>query len=208
MNQISALNLEIGIVKSSLIGIKANDGLVDYSSALWPYEKSVAAVNADCIRSQYSKYAGRIFDVASKLKVENIISVGMESPFNDIMMNVNKDFNIVIIPNSPDVDTERIQKNYTSRTIVEHPYNGYNYLGNSIVVVPTYRLGDNTVYMYSYSKHFINENVKNYSYCTIAVEMLPSIKDLDYRTPPSSCELVVLSSINESFFTETLSFKN
>jgi len=207
MNQLSPLNLEIGLVKSSLIGINANNGLIDYSSALWPYEKSVASVKEDTIQLQYSKYADNILDIATKLNVDNIISVGMESMFNDTIVDGNHEFDIVIIPNSPAVDTERIQKNYTNRTVVENPYNGHNYLGNTIVVIPIYRLGDNTVFMYSYSKFFINENVRNYSYRTIAVEMLPTIKDLDYRTPPSSYELEALASIKESFFTEVLSFQ-
>lgn len=207
MNKISPIALEIGIVKSSMLEMQANNGAINQSSGLWPYEKSVASVGADNIREQYAMYVERLLEVTDKSGAETIVSVGMESLFNDLIARKNKRYGLVLIPNSNEVDAARIKRNYDDRTVVVNPYVGQNYLGNTTVAVPVFRLADGSLYMYAYSKFFINDNVKNYCYKTMGFEMLPVLKDLDYRFPPTSRELMSLSSIDESFFSEVLTFK-
>ena len=208
MNKISPIALEIGIVKSSMLEMKANDGIINHSSGLWPYEKTVASVGAEKICERYSMYVDRLLEVADKSGAETIISAGTESLFNDLIACKNKKYGLVLIPNSKEVDALRMKRNYDDRTVVVNPYTGQNYLGNTIVAVPIFRFADGSLFMYAYSKFFINENVKNYCYKTMGFEMLPVLEDLDYRFPPTSCELKNLSSIDESFFSEVLSFKN
>ena len=152
-------------------------------------------------------YVERLLEVTDKSGAETIVSVGMESLFNDLIARKNKRYGLVLIPNSNEVDAARIKRNYDDRTVVVNPYVGQNYLGNTTVAVPVFRLADGSLYMYAYSKFFINDNVKNYCYKTMGFEMLPVLKDLDYRFPPTSRELMSLSSIDESFFSEVLTFK-
>lgn len=202
-------SLELGLASSSIIQLFAKNGQVDYSSGLWPYEEEVNKIGATEVCLQYEAFTRDIDHLLQSTGVDKIIFVGMESFLSDYMCeSYGNKYKIVMIPNSQSVDVERIKMNYGDNVIITNPFNACEWVTvNTLIVVPTFSLMDNTLYGYSYPRRFLGSDVVKYSFRTIAVELLPAIQ-LDYRTSPYSPELRELSLIDLDLFNKILTFKN
>lgn len=209
---ISVTTLELGVVTSSILQLKAKKGEINYNAGLWPFEKSVDTVEASTVYNQYKSYVKEIINIARQSTIKTIISVGIEADLNDILAESCDDqYELVMIPNSQYVDKKRIKRNYSEGNIhVVTPHQAWEaYMGiNTIIVVPIFRLADDSIYMYSYPRRFMGSDVNRYSFRCISLELLPSILDLDYRISPASPELCELSQIEGKYFNQVLTFKS
>lgn len=207
---ISSTSLELGLVTSSILQLSVNKNIVNYEVGLWPYEEGVLMISSESILDKYQSYIDEILELAAQTTIRNIISVGMEAEFNDILIRLyHQKFNMIIIPNSQNVDIERIKRNYDKTTVyIASPHQAWeSFMGiNTLVIVPVFRLSDNTLYMYSYPRRFMGSDVNQYSFCCMSVELLPIIQTLDYRFSPAAPELCELSHIEGKYFTRQLIF--
>lgn len=210
IESIPSTSLELGLVTSSILQLEAKKGNVNYAAGLWPFEQSVYSIGVSEVLAQYNAYVNTIVNIAQQSTISTIITVGIESSLNDILAVLCEEkYQIVMIPNSQHVDSKRIKMNYnTYSTHVVDPYRAWEtYMGiNTIIVVPIFRLGDGSIYMYSYPRRFMGSDVNKYSFRCIALELLPAIQDLDYRTSPAAPELCELSNIEGKYFNMTLTF--
>ena len=100
-------------------------------------------------------------------------------------------------------------RNYDKTTVhITSPHQAWeSFMGiNTLVVVPIFKLSDNTLYMYSYPRRFMGSDVNQYSFNCISLELLPMISNLDYRFSPVAPELCGLSHIEGKYFTCQLNF--
>jgi len=142
--------------------------------------------------------------------VNKIIFAGMESFLSDYMYeNYGDTYKMVMIPNSQLVDVDRIRMNYDDNIVITNPFNACEWATvNTLIVVPVFCLMDYTLYAYSYPRRLLGSDVAKCCFRTIAVELLPAIQGLDYRTSPYSPELRELSQIDSDFFNKIFTFKN
>lgn len=208
---ISVTTLELGVVTSSILQLNAKGGEINYGAGLWPFETSVNAVEASTIYDQYKSYVDEIMNTVRQSTIRTIISVGIDADFNDMLAeNCDDKYEIVMIPNSQYVDGKRIKRNYSKGNIhIVTPHQAWEgHMGiNTIIVVPIFKLADDSIYMYSYPRRFMGSDVNRYSFRCISLELLPAIQDLDYRTSPASPELCELSQIEGKYFNQVLTFK-
>jgi hypothetical protein len=200
---------ELGFVSSACVQIDAKKGKsVDYSSGLWPFEQEVQQIGTKSVTLRYEEFVGDILSLIESTSVSKIITVGMEAMLNDLISIKVADKMKIMIPNTSDVDVERIKLNYEGyNSVIVNPYQALEYVGaNTLVVVPIFRLNDNSLYMYNYARRFMGSDVAHYSFCCLALELLPAIQSLDYRTAPYSPELRELSNIEGIYFRKTLTF--
>lgn len=207
---ISSTSLELGLVTSSILQLSVNKNTVNNEEGLWPYEEEVQNISSESILAKYKYYVKEIIEMTRQTTIRNIISVGMEAELNDILVqSCNQKCNMVIIPNSQNVDFKRIKRNYDKITVhITSPHQAWeSFMGiNTLVVVPIFKLSDNTLYMYSYPRRFMGSDVNQYSFNCISLELLPMISNLDYRFSPVAPELCGLSHIEGKYFTCQLNF--
>lgn len=207
---ISSTSLELGLVTSSILQLAVNQYTVNHEEGLWPYEEEVQIIGSESILTQYKYYVKEVMEMTKQTTIRNIISVGMEAELNDILVqSCNQTCNIVIIPNSQYVDFKRIKRNYDKTTVhITSPHQAWeSFMGiNTLVIVPIFRLSDNTLYMYSYPRRFMGSDVNQYSFNCISLELLPMVSNLDYRFSPVAPELCELSHIEGKYFTSQLTF--
>lgn len=201
-------SLELGIVSSAVVQLDAKNGEVDYSSGLWPFEQEVQLIGTGSVRYKYKEFIQNIIRLIDTTSVSKIITVGMEALLNDLISKQTAGKLKIMIPNTTDVDIERIIMNYEdSDSIVLNPYQALGYVGaNTLVIVPVFKLNDDTIYMYNYARRFMGSDVSQYSFCCVGLELLPSIKSMDYRTSPYSPELRDLSHIEGKYFHKIFTF--
>jgi hypothetical protein len=199
---------ELGFVSSAIVQLDAKKGNIDYSAGLWPYEQEVQQIGTKAVSNKYNEFVANILSFIETTSVSKIITVGMEATLNDLLSIKIPDKLKLMIPNSTDVDVDRIRLNYSNdNSIILNPYQALEYVGaNTLVIVPIFRLNDNSLFMYNYSRRFMGGDVAHYSFCCLALELLPAIQTLDYRTAPYSPELRELSNIEGKYFHKTLSF--
>ena len=198
---------ELGIASSSKLELEATNGKVNRNSGLWPYEEEVNKIGGIEICRQYESYTKEIAGALQPTKVNKIVFAGMESILCDYMCeNYKNTYKIIMIPNSPLVDAKRIKMNYDNNNIiVTNPFIACEWATiNTIIIVPVFRLSDNTLYAYSYPRRFLGSDVVRYCFRTVAVELLPAIQGLDYRTPPS----LELSKIDLELINKIFTFKS
>ena len=148
ISPISDTALELGVVSASRLHLDANNSNVNFQTGLWPFEATVQKINQEILISQYNKYVNSIMAMTTNTIVRTIIFVGYESLLIDIIAKLCKDINIVIITNSPNVDNERIAKNYHFCNIhIVDPYQAARDYGgiNSIIVVSTFSICGSSV---------------------------------------------------------------
>lgn len=176
---ISSTSLELGLVTSSILQLSVNKNTVNNEEGLWPYEEEVQNISSESILAKYKYYVKEIIEMTRQTTIRNIISVGMEAELNDILVqSCNQKCNMVIIPNSQNVDFKRIKRNYDKTTVhITSPHQAWeSFMGiNTLVVVPIFKLSDNTLYMYSYPRRFMGSDVNQYSFNCISLELLPMI---------------------------------
>ncbi len=200
---------ELGFISSACVQLDAKKGInVDYSSGLWPYEQEVQQIGTKAVSVRYKEFVSTILGFIETSSVSKIITVGMEALLNDLLSIEVPNKLKIMIPNTTDVDVERIKLNYNGdNSIIANPYQALEYVGaNTLVIVPIFRLNDNSLYMYNYARRFMGSDVAQYSFCCLALELLPAIQSLDYRTAPYSPELRELSNIEGKYFHKTLTF--
>ena len=209
MTIIANSGLELGLAHIAALNLKAKNGQVDYSSGSWAYEEVVKNIGITEVYRRHKDFAKEIANLLQSTQVNKIIFAGMESILCDCMCeNYGDKYKLIMIPNSQLVDVERIKMNYDDSVIITNPYNACEFVTiNTLVVVPVFRLSDNTLFGYSYPRRFIGDDITKDCFRTVAVELLPAIP-LDYRTPLYSPELRELSSIDSDFFNKILTFKN
>ena len=208
-NAIANSSLELGLASSTPIQLCAKNGQVDYSSGLWAYEEVVNNIGISEVYRRHKTFTKEIVNLLQSTQVNKIILAGMESILCDYMYEEYRDkYKIIMIPNSQFVDIERIKMNYDDdNVIITNPVNACDWVTiNTLVVVPVFRLMDDSLYGYAYPRRFLGDDVIKDSYRTIAVELLPAIP-LDYRTPPYSPELRELRFIDTDLFNKILTFK-
>ena len=114
---ISSTSLELGLVTSSILQLSVNKNTVNNEEGLWPYEEEVQNISSESILAKYKYYVKEIIEMTKQTTIRNIISVGMEAELNDILVqSCNQKCNMVIIPNSQNVDFKRIKRNYDKTT--------------------------------------------------------------------------------------------
>lgn len=201
-------SLELGFVSSVVVQLDAKNGEVDYTSGLWPFEQEVQLIGTVSVRSKYNEFIQRIIKLIESTSVSKIITVGMEALLNDLISKQTEGKLKIMIPNTTEVDIERIKMNYEdSNSIISTPYGALEYIGaNTLVIVPIFKLNDNSIYMYNYARRFMGSDVSQYSFCCVGLELLPSIKSMDYRTSPYSPELRDLSHIEGKYFHKIFTF--
>ena len=204
-------SFELGFASASTIQLDAKNGQVDHSAGLWPYEVSIQQIGIGEIYRQYKSF---IDDIASTLQstiVNKIIFVGIESILIDyIVENYGNIYKIIMIPNAQQVDVERIKMNYDNKNVViANPFNACEWVSsNTLIVTMIFRFEDDTLHTYSYSRRFLGNDIIKYCCRLFAIEVLPVIQGLDFRTPPHSPEIRELAPIEPEYFNKILTFKN
>ena len=143
-NHLSVATLELGVVTSSFLELNNNEKEhLEFS----PYKAEIKKLGSTSILGQYKRYVNRILDIAKKSNIRTILSVGYEAKFIDLLAESCHKYELVILPNTQDVDFERIEKNYPNNKIrVLSPFDAFEQYRSikTLVIVPAFRLADNS----------------------------------------------------------------
>lgn len=198
-NRLSVATLELGVVTSSFLELNNNEKEhVGFS----PYKAEIKKLGLTSILEQYKRYVNSILEIAKKTSIRTILSVGYEAKLIDFLAESCRKYELVILPNTQDVDFKRIEKNYPNNNIrVLSPFDAFEQYRSikTLVIVPAFRLADDSWQIYSYPKFFLTEDLKSYCFMEIIVEMLPTIQEMDYRTSRMSPELRHFSETEYNF---------
>lgn len=202
-NLFSVATLELGVVTSSIIELKSSSRYE--STAFSLFKATINQCGYETISKQYRKYVDEILQIVERTKIKRILTVGYEAKFIDLLADSCKEYNeleLVIIPNSQDVDFDRIQNNYPDNNVrVLSPFEAWECCRSitTLVVVPVIRLADESWQAYSFPNFFLTDDLKEYTYMDIVVEMLPPVEGIDYRTSRILSDLCHFSEIEYDF---------
>lgn len=198
-NRLSVATLELGVVTSSFLELNNNEKEhVRFS----PYKAEIKKLGLTSILEQYKRYVNSILEIAKKTSIRTILSVGYEAKLIDFLAESCRKYELVILPNTQDVDFKRIEKNYPYNDVkVLTPFDAFEQYRSikTLVIVPAFRLADDSWQVYSYPKFFLTEDLKSYCFMEIILQMLPTIQEMDYRTPRMSPELRHFSETEYNF---------
>ena len=198
-NRLSVATLELGVVTSSLLELNNNEKeYIGFS----PYKAEIKKLGLTSILEQYKRYVNSILEIAKKSKIRTILSVGYEAKLIDFLAESCRKYELVILPNTQDVDFKRIEKNYPNNNIsVLSPFDAFEQYRSirTLVIVPAFRLADDSWQVYTYPNFFLTEDLKSYCFMEIIVEILPMIQEMDYRTSRMSPELRHFSETEYNF---------
>lgn len=176
-------------------------GLYEVSKLMKAYSESIPEA-FEKIASKIStqeKIADRFLDLLSPKDYDKVlICCGVEMELLDAI--VHKFKHVVVIPNDPDVDFDRIADNYSN-------HNNFKVLRptaaadlvcpDTIILVPVYPLEDHTLLAYNYPCKLITKDARSSSFGIYAISMCKPL-ELKYEYEFSGLS-TVLTPINPSY---------
>ncbi len=135
-----------------------------------------------------------------------LLCCGFEAKLIDHLANQLK--SLLVVPNSDEVNFERLAANYSHHNSFEvsTPFHAANMIcPDTSILVPVYPLEDSTMLSYNYSSKLLTIDARKNSYQIIGLVMCNPIP-LEYGYDPTGLTKV-LSPVDSSYFTDFLTLK-
>lgn len=201
--------LELGLLSSAFIrkNILGKQSLkVDWLS---PYVEGLSS-NREIEQNRFIQRACR--EVLSYLKsvkaIRKIVLAGYEAIWVDeLVKKLAGRYPIGILPNSYQVDQERLKLNYQRSTrvqVLEVAEAWKSLTPDTLVIVPFFRSVENLSFCYSLPRNLLGSEIRSYCFRCIGFELLaglPVLEGYDYEGA-----LLPLAKVNPAIFDEILSF--
>lgn len=191
---VNPTHLELGLLLSTYIMYKYNKEGMQRAYKL-------LAENIDAISIIEEDIETLMLPTTKQLNGELLLCCGFESIITDYLST--RYTSMIIVPNSADVDFERIAGNYNSKTMVATPLIAADLIcPDTSILVPIFPLDDGTYLTYNYSSKLISVDARKNSYQIVGLEICSPLP-IQYGYDPSGL-LKVLSPIDPSYFTDFL----
>ncbi|MES2388117.1 MAG: hypothetical protein V4543_08950 [Bacteroidota bacterium] len=195
---------ELGILSSANLKYAAI-GAIDGNDPLCAFAQS-SALMADGFKSETEILNQRIAVCSNKYP--RIIFAGIETFFLDglhLYGNTGQK-NVVIVPNSSKINTERFLLNCHSNITIHDLEQATDIIyGDAILFVPFFSLTDGTCWAYSYPAAMLNENLQNRPGRIIGIKLCSNLCiDPDEDRTGSLC---LLTKVYQELFHTIISFE-
>lgn len=197
--------LELGILSSAIIK-KSILSSIDYGDAAWAFDEQICSYNENYgLNTKLNAIAEAIAEpINSNKRINTLICVGYESLLIDALIpKLKQNKKVIILPNSPEDDTERMSQNYTDFNVTfSNPFSAWDYVTPSTMILILFlTLSDQTIWVYRYPRRFLGSDLRTNSFRSYGIELLP---ELQIENGYSPVELAPFSQIENKYFNSVL----
>jgi len=201
--------LELGILSAAIIK-KSILSSIDYDDATWAFDEKIYSQHeSNGLAMKMNDITGTIAETLnSNNRINTLICVGYESMlFDNLIPKLKKNKKVIVMPNSPESDTERMSQNYTDYNVsFTNPFSAWDYVTpSSMVLIPFLTLSDQTIWVYRYPRRFLGTDLRSNSFRCYGIELLT---ELDIENGYSPIELAPFSQIEDKYFNSVLKLFN